>query len=282
MGLTTEQLQARKRGLGGSDAAAVLGVSPYRTAMDVWLDKRGLVESVRETEAMRWGTLLEPVIIREYQERTGREVTTPEMLQHPEHDWMLGNLDGISHGPGGPVVLEVKCAGFRSAHRWGDPGSDFVPEEYLCQVAHYMAVSGLPGADIAVLMNGSELRVYHVERDVKLEEQLIRALRTFWRINVCLNVPPAIDGSDAARAYLESLHPKVESSMRRAAPQEEALALELRSVEEQIKEAKAMQEELRNRLRQAIGPDEGIFSQDWKITWRLSEKTGRRTLRTYF
>ena len=110
MSLTAEQLQARSRGIGGSDAAVALGLSPWKSALELFHEKRapaGSVENV-PTEPMRWGTLLEPVIRQEYSNRTGRVVRVPETtLVHPAHAFMLANVDGVTTDG---RLLEVKTS----------------------------------------------------------------------------------------------------------------------------------------------------------------------------
>lgn len=192
-----EWLEQRRTGIGGSDAAAVLGLSKWSTPLSVWLDKTGQAPDRGESEPMRWGTLLEPVIRQEYAERTGRTVIAPGFLRHPQHEFMVANVDGLS--PDDDRLIEIKTA--RSADQWGEPGSDQVPEEYLIQVHHYMAVLEVKVADIAVLIGGSDFRIYTVEADAELQAMMIDAEREFWQ-SVRDRIPPApISYADAQALY---------------------------------------------------------------------------------
>lgn len=189
-------LEQRRTGIGGSDAAAVIGISKWRTPLSVWLDKTGQAGSAEETEPMRWGTLLEPVIRQEYAQRTGREIVMPGFLRHPQHEFMVATPDGVSRDN---RLIEIKTA--RSADGWGEPGSDQVPEDYLIQVQHYMAVTALPVADIAVLIGGSDFRIYTVAADAELHEMLISAEEAFWRTVLDRTPPEPVSYADAVAMY---------------------------------------------------------------------------------
>lgn len=177
MSLTASQLEARSRGIGGSDAAVALGLSPWKTALELWREKRGEGEPVPETEPMRWGTLLEPVIRQEYANRTGRVVRVPtDTLTHASLPFILANVDGVTDDR---RLFEAKTA--RSAQGWGEPGTDAIPQPYLIQVQHYLLVLGYEVADVAVLIGGSEYRQYEVTADAELQEMLIEGEADFWR-----------------------------------------------------------------------------------------------------
>jgi putative phage-type endonuclease len=182
-----EWLHARQRGIGGSDAAAVLGVSRWKTPLQVYLEKRGevSVDDISGFAAVEWGNRLEPVIRQAYSDRTGESVIVPgRIIAHPTHDWMIGNLDGLTQSG---KVLEIKTA--RSSEGWGEPGTDEVPAHYLVQVQHYMAITGAELADVAVLFGGSDLEIYSVPADPDLQSMMIDQEAAFWQ-SVQDGVPP--------------------------------------------------------------------------------------------
>lgn len=169
-------LKARTTGIGGSDVAAILGLSKWKTPLAVYQEKRGEIGPQPDNEAMKWGRYLEPVVRQAYADSTGREVRVPpDMLRHPEHSFMLANLDGFTDDQ---RVVEIKTA--RTAEGWGEPGSDQVPQAYLLQVQHYMLVTAFPVADVAVLIGGSDFRLYEVEADRELQQMLVEAESEFW------------------------------------------------------------------------------------------------------
>lgn len=185
---TTEReqwLAERRTGIGGSDAAAILGLSKWRTPYAVWQDKTGQGAELPDSAPLKWGRNLEPIIRQEYAEATGRTVWQPkEMLRHPQHPFMLANLDGMTEDR---RIVEIKTA--RSDAGWGEPGTDAVPVEYLLQVQHYMLVTGFPVADIAVLFGGQDFRLYEVAADAELHALLVEEETRFWQ-SVIDNVPP--------------------------------------------------------------------------------------------
>jgi len=189
-----EWLEARRRGIGGSDAAVVLGLSRWKTPHALWLEKTG--QSTGEgadSEAMHWGRALEPVIRSEYERRTGALVAEYPQIAHPDYGWMLANVDGLTDDG---KVLEIKTA--RTADGWGEEGTDEVPEAYALQVQHYMAVTGREMADIAVLIGGSDFRIYTIFADAQLQADLIKAEAAFWE-RVQKREPPEITTYEEAR-----------------------------------------------------------------------------------
>jgi putative phage-type endonuclease len=171
-------LEERQQGLGGSDAAAALGLSPWKSPLALYMEKIGEAKPLTDTEPLIWGRALEPAIRREYERRTGLMVTKPaKALVHEQHRFMRANLDGVAVYPT-PRVVEIKTA--RTDKGWGEPGSDDVPQAYLLQCVHYMIVTGAQLADIAVLIGGQDFRVYTIHRNRQLDELVIDGERVFW------------------------------------------------------------------------------------------------------
>ncbi len=190
-----EWLQLRNTGLGGSDAGTVLGVNPYKTPLQLYLEKRGELEAedISSKEAVHFGNILEDVVAAEYARRTGQRVERcTTMLRHPQHNWMLGNLDRLVwEGDKRPQykgqirtrkLLECKTALGRFVDKtmWGPDGTDEVPISYLAQCQHYMAVTDAEQCDLAVMMAGPEFRIYHIHRDDELIGQMIEREGEFW------------------------------------------------------------------------------------------------------
>jgi putative phage-type endonuclease len=194
---TREQwLAERRTGIGGSDAAAAVGMSKWKTQLELYLDKRGELETA-ETEPMKWGNLLEPVVRQEYANRTGRTVVVPVgIIRHPTVAFAIMTPDGIADGS---RVLQVKCA--RTAEGWGEPGSAEIPQEYVFQTQHEMFVTQLPVADVAVLIGGSDFRLYEVPADPELQGMLIEGERAFWQRVVNADPPPPKSTADVRRRW---------------------------------------------------------------------------------
>ncbi|MGZ8258117.1 MAG: YqaJ viral recombinase family nuclease, partial [Methylotenera sp.] len=176
-----EWLSVRGRGVGSSDAAVAVGLSPYKSPLKLWLEKtdRQLAPDLAANDAVFWGTTLEHIIATVYAERTGVKVRRLNaVLQHPEYPFMLANLDRVvQHPTDGNGILEVKTAGVNSARFW----EDGVPESYQCQVLHQLAVTGKAWCDVAVLIGGQDFRVYRVVRDEEKIADLIEREVKFWQ-----------------------------------------------------------------------------------------------------
>jgi len=186
-------LRERKNYLGGSDLGAIAGLNPYRTALDVYLDKTSDDIAEDTNSAMRWGTLLEDVIAKEYAQVTGYDVEVePNTIYHPKYKFLGANIDRwvdrwVNNGT---HILECKTAGFTKAKQWGDSGTDQIPESYLIQVAYYAAICDVPKVDIAVLIGGQDFRIYTYNRNKELEEKLIKIACNFWHNHIEKRIPP--------------------------------------------------------------------------------------------
>ena len=188
-----EWLRERKNYLGGTDLAAICGLSPYRTALDVYLDKTSDDIAENTNSAMRWGTLLEDVIAKEYAQVTGYDVEVePNTIYHPEYKFLAANIDRwvdrwVNNGT---HILECKTTSFLKAKEWGDLGTDQIPESYLVQVAYYAAICDVPKVDIAVLIGGQDFRIYTYMKNNNLEDKLIKIAYNFWYNHIEKRIPP--------------------------------------------------------------------------------------------
>ena len=168
--------------LGGTDASVIAGCHPYKTARELYHEKRGEIiqPDISDKEVIIWGNVLEDVLATEYSRRTGNKVRkVNRQLLHSEHEFIGGHIDRDVVGL--PRALECKTANQYLSGKWGESGSDMVPEHYLLQCQHYMAL--LPKVevfDLAVLIGGQDFRVYHIPRDEGLIDSLITLETRFW------------------------------------------------------------------------------------------------------
>lgn len=189
-------LQHRSKGIGGSDAPAICGVSPWKSPYQVWLEKRGEAQHKEDNEPMFWGRTLEPVIRQRYADVTGRTVTIPkDVLIHPKYNWMLGSLDGLTDDR----VVEIKTS--RSPQGWGEPGTNEIPDVYMIQVQHYMTVTRLSLADVVALIGGSDFRIYEVPADPELQDLIIEKEAAFWKMVQDGTPPDPITFADLKRRF---------------------------------------------------------------------------------
>ncbi|HEL3759496.1 TPA: YqaJ viral recombinase family protein [Stenotrophomonas maltophilia] len=198
-------LDVRKGGIGSSDAAAAVGLCPYKSQLELWLEKTGRAAANDETPGQDdprfWGTLLEPFVASAYTERTGNKVRRINaVLQHPTFPFMLANIDREVIGCPDVQILECKTAGEFGSRLWRDG----VPEYIQLQVQHQLAVTGKPAADVAVLLCGQTLEVHRIERDEGVIARLIVLESRFWQY-VESDTPPPADGSESAAKALRQL-----------------------------------------------------------------------------
>lgn len=258
-----EFLSARTTGIGGSDAAAILGLSKWKTPLAVWQEKRGEVAPQDDNEAMLWGRVLEPVIRQQYAERTGRTVRIPDtLIRHGSRDWMIANLDGMTDDG---RVVEIKTS--RVAAGWGEPGTDEVPQEYLLQVQHYMAVTGFAVADIAVLIGGSDFRLYEIPADRELQELLIHEEGVFWQLVQGATPPEPMSFADCqARFGRQSREGTVEAS-----PEVLRAIRRLREIKTAMDELKGFAEEEKAVVMKALGECDTLASAGTTLaTWKAA------------
>jgi putative phage-type endonuclease len=249
-------LEVRKNGIGGSDAAAAVGLSPYKSQLELWLEKTGRDAELPKpdpediTEPVFWGTLLEPIVAAAYTKQTGNRVRKVNaVLQHANIPFMLANLDREVIGVPGVQILECKTAGEFGARLW----SEGVPEYIQLQVQHQLAVTGKQAADVAVLICGQKLEVHRIQRDDDLIARLIPLEAQFWEY-VTSDTPPPADGSESAERALRCLYPgnanRIDFSHDRTLS---ATFADLVSLKHDIKIREEKAERLKQTLMQAMG-----------------------------
>lgn len=265
-------LQIRMRGIGSSDAAVAVGLSPYKSALSLWLEKTGRRESedISDKPAVFWGTRLEALIAEVYAEQTGFTVRRVNyVLQHPEHYFMLANLDRVVRTPEGESgILEIKTAGFYSTEQW----EESIPIAYQCQVLHQLAVTGHDWADIAVLIAGQDFRIYRIQSDPEKISTLIEREQEFWQ-NVEDDIQPLPDGSEDAGQSLSWLYQRDNGLMVDLSESMEANALFSALLQERDKKALAEAEEsrLKQQLQSLLGEASGASLASGAISWKQAK-----------
>lgn len=272
-----EWLEARKRGIGGSDTPVVLGISPFKTKMELWREKIGLEDDAEATPAMKRGTALEPVAAALYQEMTGRKLRrSNQILVHPEHDWMLGNVDRmiVSENGKGPGVLEIKCPGLHVFNKCKREG---LPAHYNVQLSHYMAVTGRKWGAFAVFNAEKwEMIFFDVDRDQEMINIITTQDFKFWQCVLKREAPePEIIDTDLIKS-LPPVEPVELVTMD--SPQWKEAVERLREAQELKKEAESIEEEVKKEI-QSIMVHAGAHVAEGsgaRIYWKLQD--GRETV----
>ena len=234
--LTSEQIEFRKTGIGGSDAAAVLGISPWKSPLELWLEKTGRkADSISDSTALRLGSFAEPFIAAEVMRgdvvvhwsdepaalekrvmtriASGKQPLAPglDMIRHPERPYMSANTDrgimAVDHSITRPWgVVELKTAGSRGFYLGWRNG---VPLHYQIQCQHYMAVTGALFAVVACLdLAHQTVHAYFLERDnAFIDGKLIPSCVDFWSMVEAGEMPP-VDDSRSCSDALSILYPE--------------------------------------------------------------------------
>lgn len=257
-------LGLRRDGVGGSDVAAIMGLSPWSSPYQVWADKvAGVSEDISGKPAVMWGNILEPVVGEHYRElhpdRIVRRVNgVARSIKRP---WAQASLDYEVKDPElGWGVLEIKTAGQRSEDKW----EEGVPLFYMTQVTHYLSVTGRPFADVAVLIGGQDYREYRIMRDESDIETVDGAVDAFWRGRVIAGEAPD-PGELDGRAVL-AVHPEQESELTDAMEMPEELRRYLAACEEAALADKA-KKLWGARLKELIGGAKGIQVPEGRAVW---------------
>lgn len=293
-------LAERRSGIGGSDIAALVGANPWKTQVDLWMDKTGRTVDVEPgpeaAERMHWGNVLEQAVAAEYAARTGTRVQRiNDMLRHPKFPAALANIDRAiviegsrarwdgSEGRvlGAAGVLECKTAHALAANSadWGEPGTDEVPMHYWMQVQWYLAITGLPHGDLAVLFGGQRFAQYRIEADPGMQHDMLTRAQDWWQRHVVADMPPdpttEADARALWRAHRAGAERIVDVDVARAVE-------ELRGVKAAMKQMEEREQQLRDLICSAFGDAESITHAGRKLaTWKAnkpSQKTDWQAL----
>lgn len=262
-----EWLEQRRKSIGGSDAAAIVGLSKWSSPYSVWAEKTGRLPEVEDTEAMRIGRDLEEYVAQRWCEATGKRVRRRNaIIKNELYPFAHANVDRLVIGE--DAGLECKTTSTLDVMQFR--GVDF-PEKYYAQCVHYMAVTGASRWYLAVLVFGRGFFTFELERDQAEIDALMQAEERFWTF-VETDTAPAPDGeratSDAITAiYSESNGDSIELFGR------EALLDERKALKAQADEISKRIEQIENTIKEDMGEAERGDCGAWKITWKSQTRS---------
>jgi putative phage-type endonuclease len=266
--LTPEQKKKRLEGIGGSEIAAIAGLSPYATALDVW---RAKVEGFEQPDSphMERGRFLEAGIADWYAHRTGAQLREVGTITHPSLRRVMCTPDRLAKKDG-EWGLSIKAPGPR-AEGWGESGTDNAPMVAVIQV-HWELITleplyGIRHEDISAPIDG-ELRIYTVHADAELQGQLIEAGQRFWRDFVETGKPPPLDGSESCARWLADKFPENRAPLLPPTPEADAIMRRLKEIREEKAKAEALEAAAIAELKALLGEHEGMAADAWKVTWK--------------
>ena len=191
--------------IGGSQAAAACGIDPFCSRVELY-QRKVSGEQREASEAMTWGTLLEPVIADVLRERGYDVVSNGSPIYDPDRPWLVGHPDGYATVGSSLGVVEIKTASWRQS--WDDG----VPVHYQAQVQHYLHLTGFERAVVACLIGGQRLEVRELDRDQRAIDHMLAAEHDFWQ-HVVNGEPPAPDGSKSAADALLAMFPNAHKGL---------------------------------------------------------------------
>lgn len=270
-----EQLEQRRHTLGASEIPVVAGLVPFKSPLQLWAEKRGLVPTFQGNEFTEWGNRLEAVVADKYAEVRGARIHVAATHVHPVDTWMSATPDRLVEF-GGAIDrgLEVKCRGEYRGDEWGEPGTDEVPHDVAIQAHWNMMVTGLGRWDVATLIGGNKFRLYELYADADIAANLHEIGRVFWFDHVLAGVEPAIDASAATETWLKKRFGVHGEELREATLEEATLIARLEEVRDERKHIEAVEQGLKNQLMQAIGNAAGISAPCGKVTWKAPASGG--------
>lgn len=203
-----EWLSIRKKYIGGSDAGAVIGYDEYKSPYALWAEKTGKIESFAGNITTKVGAYLEALVAQMFTEETGKKVRKQNFtIVNNKYPFACANVDRLIVGES--ALLEIKTTNSFPIMR-KCRGGEF-PEKWYCQMMHYLAVTGLKKAYLAVLINCRELKIFELERDESEIEALMTAEAEFWSC-VENDTPPAIDGAESTTDAVNAIYPHATDS----------------------------------------------------------------------
>lgn len=259
-------LEWRRKGIGGSDVSIIAGVNKFKSVFQLWLEKTNQLElEETDSEYAHFGTLLEPIVKKEFMRRTGKKIKARnEILQSEEFPFMLCDLDGVIYEDGEMCIFEAKTASAYKQDIW-DNG---VPIEYILQVQHYMAVTNTRKAYVAALVGGNHFYSYTIHRDEELIGLITAMEQEFWESYVLTGAEPVPDGSEATTAYINGRYGQCNGQTIELP--EEALDVVCRyeDISHQMKQIEERKEALANQLKKYLGENEAGTVCGRKVSWK--------------
>ena len=279
MAMTEEELRKdienRETYLGGSEMAAVLGQNKYKSKIELYVEKAGLVERKKFTaeqhERMDIGNEIEDFIGTLYCAKTGHKIQKKNSAYiHPTYPFFKGHVDRLICNEDG--ILEIKNVGHFAAKDWAKPHDDFnqphpdgVPKYYYWQVMFYMYLSGKKFANFAAFFEGNRLGIYHIPRDEEAIAYMEKNALKFWN-DVQEKNPPLADGSESAKAVVDLAEDQGET-VQSTPDIDQWLQREL-ELGSQISLLKSEKEIYRNRIKQHMGNAAVLSTYAAHVTWK--------------
>ena len=262
-----EWLELRRSGIGGSDVPVLMGKSPYRSICQLWEEKTGKAPvEEKGNEFTYWGTVMEPILRKEFTKRTGLYVRQKHaLIFHKKIPYLFADLDGIATDETGErCIFEAKTASQYKAEQW-EHGK--VPQEYVLQVQHYLEVMGMRKAYVAALIGGNQFVWRTIYRDEQLVSEILGQEKRFWDYVTAGMEPPA-DGSPATGRYFDEKYGHSEPGNIQLDASLSTVFEAYDRIQEELAVLKTEKERLTNQFKQALGACEQGSIGERVVSWK--------------
>lgn len=261
-------LKLRSQYIGGSDAAAVVGLNPFTSPFALWMEKTGQKPSFEGNLATKVGTYLEDFVAGLFEEQTGKKVRRENAtLFNTDYPWAVANVDRLIVGE--DAGLEIKTVSSLSTRMFKN-GS--YPPRFYCQACHYMAVTGKPMWYVAVLIGNSDFKVFEIPRDEDEIAALMAAEKSFWEDYVLTKTAPPPDGQEPTDESLRILYPESNGESMSLFGRDSLLDRYF-DLADQIKELQRQQDEIKQTIQLDMGETEMALADNYKVIWKTQTRS---------
>lgn len=261
-----EWLALRSKYVGGSDAASVVGLSPYRSAYTLWAEKLGKIPPFEGNLATEVGTFLEEFIAKKFEQETGKKVRkVNQSILNSDYPWAIANIDRDIVGE--DAGLEIKSTSELNMKSFKNGE---YPATYYCQCVHYLAVTGKKKWYLAVLIGNKEFKVFEIKRDEDEIAALMQAEKDFWDL-VQKGESPVIDSLKSTSDTLTALYPTSNEDTVSLVTYEQELA-EYSLLQAEIKRMEERKDEIANRIKNFLGESGRGENDHYKVSWTTSSR----------
>ena len=259
----------REKRIGGSDVGAILGVNPYKSIIDVYIDKTE-GSTFKGNAATHWGHMLEGTVIKEFANRHS-ELIIYEAPYSIVDNFFIANLDGVlkDKETGDYGVLEIKTTSIWNKKEWEE---DTIPQSYYAQVQHYLMLTGYKFAYVAVLIGGQQYKEFKVERSEEDIELIRNKATEFYNENILKLIPPMPDGSDAYMQYLKKKALEIENNEVKELPEFEEIAIRIKELARQKKLIEDEDKLLREKILHKMIEEKTLKAVAGKYKFNINER----------
>lgn len=263
-----EWLKLRSGYIGGSDAAAVVGLNPYSNAFSLWMEKTGQQPSFEGNLATKTGTFLEPFVAQLFEEQTGKKVRRENAsIFNDEYPFAIADIDRQIVGE--DAGLEIKTTSSLATKKFKN-GS--YPPQYYVQATHYLAVTGKAKWYLAVLIGNSDFKVFEIPRDESEIAALMQAEKDFWENHVIPKIAPPPDGQEPTDESIKILYPESDGGSMSLFGRDSLLDRYF-DLADQIKELQRQQDEIKQTIQLDMGKTETALADNYKVIWKTQTRS---------